>query len=389
MDGAREPARRLLVIADDLTGALDTGVQLARAGVGTVVVTRAGLAEALQGSEPAVVVDTESRHLAAADAATRVVESVLGACAAGIDLFYKKTDSTLRGNVGAELAALLSAAGGDELFFVPALPKAGRITRHGMHLVNGVPLQESTFGKDPRDPVRTSSVVDLIAAQSDLPAIVVEIGAVPPPDGSARIIVFDAETDQDLREIADRLAARGTVRLTAGCSGFAQELPRMLALPSGDVPRPTLQEPILILSASPHEMTTAQIRRAQSEGIPTFHNPPVTAAAVAGLASVLHDSRIVAIQADRTAEVGELARTILERTVVATLVVFGGDTAFAVLQALGIRGLRPLGEVCQGVVISEPAGGPGDSGLRLVTKAGGFGPQDLIGRIRATAREEA
>ncbi len=148
-----DPApRRLLVIADDLTGALDTGVQLARAGVGTAVVTQAGLAEALRGDEPALVVDVESRHLAPPAAAGWVAECVCGARAAGIDLFYKKTDSTLRGNVGAELAAVLDAADGGELFFVPALPKASRITRHGTHLVDGLPLHESVFGRDPRDP---------------------------------------------------------------------------------------------------------------------------------------------------------------------------------------------------------------------------------------------
>ncbi len=69
--------------------------------------------------------------------------------------------------------------------------------------------------------------------------------------------------------------------------------------------------------------------------------------------------------------------------------VFGGDTAFAVLTALGIRGLRPLGEVCQGVVISQPLGDPRRSDLRLVTKAGGFGPEDLVARIQGMAQEEA
>ncbi len=94
---------------------------------------------------------------------------------------------------------------------------------------------------------------ELIALQSDLPVILVEHGAPLPaaPSGAPRIVVFDAETDQDLREIADRLAARGTVRLTAGCSGFAAELPRMLGLPSGEVPEPTLRAPILICLREP------------------------------------------------------------------------------------------------------------------------------------------
>ena len=68
---------------------------------------------------------------------------------------------------------------------------------------------------------------------------------------------------------------------------------------------------------------------------------------------------------------------------------FGGDTAFAVVEALGIRGLNPVGEICQGVVVSR-AKGSRDRGVRnLVTKAGGFGPVDVVDRIVGALEQEA
>jgi uncharacterized protein YgbK (DUF1537 family) len=194
---------RLLVIADDLTGALDTGVQFARAGVRTKVVTLGHLARVLRScGEPVLVVDTESRHLAADQAGSRVASCVHAARARGVDRFYKKTDSTLRGNVGAELAALITASGGRELSFVPALPKAGRVTRSGIQLVDGVSLHESSFARDPREPVLGASVAAIIGSQSRITVATVGRGEDPATvlarRGQPLIVAFDAETDEDL-----------------------------------------------------------------------------------------------------------------------------------------------------------------------------------------------
>ena len=98
---------RLLMIADDFTGALDTGVQLAAHGIPTQVVV--GQADLSACSSTVLVVDTETRHLPAAKAAKAVEELTRSAVENGVGCIYKKTDSALRGNIGAELAALLKA----------------------------------------------------------------------------------------------------------------------------------------------------------------------------------------------------------------------------------------------------------------------------------------
>src|SRR5678816_2652134 len=115
--GCEIPAPIILAIADDLTGANDAGVQFAAAGIRSVVFANHHL-ERLPRDYPVVVINTESRHLAPAQAVERVRKIGLMGMAAGVRCLYKKTDSTLRGNIGAELEALLSATGAAGIPFV-------------------------------------------------------------------------------------------------------------------------------------------------------------------------------------------------------------------------------------------------------------------------------
>ena len=112
----------LLIIADDFTGALDTGVQFAARGARTEVVVDPQIDFSACGAD-VLVVDTETRHLPAADAYKAVFDLVERARRAGVRFIYKKTDSALRGNIGAELSALLEASGLRQLPFLPAYPK--------------------------------------------------------------------------------------------------------------------------------------------------------------------------------------------------------------------------------------------------------------------------
>jgi uncharacterized protein YgbK (DUF1537 family) len=400
---------RLLVIADDLTGALDTGVQFSHAGVRTMVVTHANLGRCLRScDDPVLVVDTESRHLPPAKSGSRVALCVRAARRRGIDRFYKKTDSTLRGNIGAELSALLAAAGGREIFFVPALPKAGRITRSGVQLVDGVPLHESSFARDPREPVPGSSIEAIIGIQCGIPVVTVGRGEDPAPmlarRGRPLIVALDAETDEDLEAIADRLAVGAVPRLMAGCSGFAAVLPRLLDLPTGQPEMATLRPPLLVVSGSPHERSLGQLREAELRGAPSLEVDPGTVGQPAWRREAARTivgrlgergMMIVRSRPGRAASppphaaflrgVGRLVREVVDATAVPTIALFGGDTAFAVIEALDIRDLEPSWEICQGVVVCRARHGE----LHLVTKAGGFGPVDVVERIRGALEREA
>ena len=124
------------IIADDLTGAADSGVQLARSGYRTAVVFSDAAVPTSEGLD-AVAVDTDSRSLPAGFAAKRVVEAAHAVRAARV--VYKKIDSTLRGPIPAEFAAALGATGRGKAVVAPAFPSAGRRTESGVQLVHGEP----------------------------------------------------------------------------------------------------------------------------------------------------------------------------------------------------------------------------------------------------------
>ncbi|HUJ75332.1 MAG TPA: four-carbon acid sugar kinase family protein, partial [bacterium] len=317
------------------------------------------------------------------------IQCVEAAMKAGVTAFYKKTDSTLRGNVGAELAALLEATGWQELCFVPALPDAGRITRGGIQYVDGVPLHRSRYAGDAANPVRGASVSAIIASQAGTAVACVPRGADPAGvlAGAPRpvILVFDAETAGDLDGIAVRLAAPGLPRLLAGCSGFASVVPRLLHLGTGAAPELALRPPLLVVCGSLNEVSRSQVGHARAAGIRCWD---LGMEATGGAEDDLMRAVVDALRRDGAAVVtaGRLladscraVRRVLQQVHVGTLAAFGGDTAFGILEALGVRGMWPLGEISPGVVASRV-----DGTMRLVTKAGGFGPPDVIQRIRGT-----
>ena len=222
---------RLLMIADDFTGALDTGVQLAAHGIPTQVVV--GQADLSACSSTVLVVDTETRHLPAAKAAKAVEELTRSAVENGVGCIYKKTDSALRGNIGAELAALLKASGARNLPFLPAFPQIGRTTEKGVHYIKGVPVNESPFGIDPFEPVRCAEVTKLIHLQTDVPAQSLQPGET--AADKTGILVYDAATAADLEAAGQQLFQNGTPPVLAGCAGFAAFLPELLGLSDGSV----------------------------------------------------------------------------------------------------------------------------------------------------------
>ena len=118
---------QVLAIADDTTGALEVGAQFAADGVQSFVTARPRLA----GGSTALVVDTQSRHIKPGRAADRVVRIATAAVSAGIRHVFKKTDSTLRGNISAEFQALLGVFPESVLVYVPAYPRMGRVVTGG------------------------------------------------------------------------------------------------------------------------------------------------------------------------------------------------------------------------------------------------------------------
>ena len=406
---------KLLIIADDFTGALDTGVKFAARGAVTRVVTDPAFDFAgVDAQVQVLVMDAETRHLKPEAAYSVVRQAAERALEAGVQCIYKKTDSALRGNVGAELTAVLDAAGADRLPFIPAFPKTNRVTRDGIHLIDGVPVAESVFGQDPFEPVRHSGVADILGEQSSVPVVLRKPGEAAGDEPG--IQVFDAATDEDLLTIGRQLGAAG-VRLSAGCAGFAEVVADLLALEGTASRIPDLQAPFFVACGSVNPVTCRQLDMAEQNGFPRFQLLPeqkllpewlesdqCAAAVDSWLAAARREGRGIldsndpkdnsaaarTFAAERGLDIqevrvrisntlGQLMKRLLDGGLEATLMCTGGDTLLALMRAVDVTELTPVGELATGVVLTYFV--YHGKTYYIISKSGGFGEPDLLCRL--------
>lgn len=340
-----------LVIADDATGALEAGVLLAEAGFSAEV----GLDPRIRPGAgiQAFALVAPTRHLAAEQARTLLLETLALHDAPAL---FLKTDSTLRGPIGACLQAALDARPGHGLVYIPSYPALGRAVRKGTLFVHGRPVAETEFAVDVLNPVRTSSIGELLASTcshafepAESAAQLTRILA-----GHARLAVFcDAETEQDVASLIEICRHSPRPLILAGPAGCI----RYWARTSPPPPPPPLPrvERWLLVCGSRHPASRAQAESAASLGIDVLLTPSQA-------------------RQDPAEEVRVLASVAAARGA-RSFIVFGGDTALALWREVGVDTLKPLREILPGVAAS--ASGP----FTFVTKAGGFGPTDLVARI--------
>ena len=405
---------RLLIIADDFTGALDTGVQMAGCGAVTKVTTDAHCSFSDYADAEVLVIDAETRHLSP-DAAGKLVRGIVEqAKNAGIPHLYKKTDSALRGNIGAELEAMLDASGEMVLPFLPALPQIGRTTAGGIHYIKGIPVADSVFGADPFEPVTHSAVKDIIAEQS---TVAVHINS-----SESGICVFDAETQEDLQRTGKALKAAGMLHISAGSAGFGSVLPDLLGLRRETVKAPKLDPRLLVICGSVNPITIEQTAEADKAGFahwrlsprqklePGYWQSKDGHAVLENLRATLHDSPYLIIDSNdeggnRPTEeyaavhgltisdvrvgishgLGEILGALFTSPDLGTLLITGGDTLLQCMQQLNVKELEPICELYPGVVLSRFAF-QGCTKLAL-SKSGGFGQKTLLVDLKKSLSE--
>lgn len=393
---------RLAVIADDLTGAMDTGLQCAKRGLRTLVsMERRRVPDA-----EVVVIDTDSREARASVAQERVAEAA--GLLAGRRL-YKKIDSTCRGNVGYELRALRDAVRPRAIVVAPAFPAGGRTTLWGTQRLHGQPLELTFFAHDPRWPMLQSHLPTLLAQQSGLEVGSIGLDAVEAgPEALAACLsarreplqVVDAVEQRHLATVGRALALLGEAWLPCGSAGLAEEWVAALrpARPPVDpFPNPN-ERPALLVSASRNDVSLAQVRTVCAErGLQRIdldargvYEPDLEAERLARAVGVELDAgRDAVLAASFTpliAGAGERVVGLLAQVVarlaaqfgLGGLLLTGGDMAVAACRALSVEALRIAAEVQPGVPGGQLVGGP-LHGAWVVTKAGGFGdPHALV-----------
>ena len=396
----------LAVIADDLTGAADTGIQFGRYGSQVLLVPHQQLAAINPESFKGVLtVFTESRNLSPTAAEERVRQTGMALARLKPPLIYKKIDSCMRGNVGAEVAALADAFGCRGALIAPAFPGQGRTTLHDVHYVRNIPVADSEMARDPASPVRVSRLSELIALQYR--GSVGRIDAAdldgPPLDLKAfvenllrqgrRLITCDAAHQRHLEVIARLAGDQFPHLLVAGSAGLAQALVRCRSEDTEARPasRTAVGNRLLFVCGSGSNVLRSQVETLiRKTGVPLYILVPDRPTALSGRSNAIAKdlaSEAVVLQLapaeslvyDNLA-VRQLAAevaAIVRRRRPDGLFLSGGDTAAAVLGALGANGVRLQVEALPGVVQGTVTGGT-DDGLSVITKAGAFGGPDTL-----------
>ena len=412
------------VIADDFTGATDVASMLVRAGLRTVQVI--GVPDAALPAEvaraDAVVVALKSRTCAAAQAVQQSLAALHWLQAAGGRQFYFKVcstfDSTPAGNIGPVAEALMAALGTDLSIVCPAFPENGRTVFRGHLFVGDQLLSESGMRQHPLTPMTDPNLVRVLQAQCQgrvglLGHDVVARGAGAIADcidqlrhDGVRLVIADAVDNDDLRRLA---AGAAHLPLWVAGSGLALGLPALLA-EAGRVSLDTeaarldaLAGPAAVLAGSCSVATQAQVAHWVQAGRPAMRVDPAAlaagkpvvaqalswASAQAGallLYATTDAATLAATQAQLgTAAAGALVEQALARIAAGLvaagtqrLVVAGGETSGAVVQALDVQTLRIGAAICPGVPWTQALRAPGQAPLQLALKSGNFGGSDFF-----------
>ncbi|NCC14620.1 MAG: four-carbon acid sugar kinase family protein, partial [Spirochaetia bacterium] len=246
-----------LIIADDFTGANDTGLQLVRRSVKVrVQIGRPGLLP----PSYSLVLDTESRNLSPQQAVEAVQASLLDMDMASFSVVMKKIDSTLRGNIVEEVSEVAKRMQACIIVVATAFPDMGRICKDSVVYVHEKPLRETEHGKDPHKPVTEDNLSNLFSSFNRVVHLSVDtIRARSWPMLRDGVVVCDSTTNEDLNLIAEWALSLNRKVLFVGSAGLGE------ALVNQHYP----SKPILGLVASLSEVTRRQVLYAQNRGIST------------------------------------------------------------------------------------------------------------------------
>jgi uncharacterized protein YgbK (DUF1537 family) len=371
---------RIAVIADDLTGALDTGVQFRQWGYMVQLTDNPE-----HGSVEVAITNTDTRNKTREEAYQTTYDVAVKL--RGHDIIYKKTDSTLRGNPGPELQAILDATGETQAVFTPAYPSTRRRVKDGHLYVAEKPITETEYIHEYRR--KTSNISEILATETPIhsvktPASIPETG----------ITVIDAETEQDLLKIAAK-----RTRVMAGSAGLADALCQTLRSPPpvltviGSTRTETRRQAELLVKrlgavSIPLDIEQALSQAPQKEAVQTAKNALLMGHDViltsAPTPETIEQTRAEAkrlgitpqeLEARITTALAEATESLLDQSL-SGIVITGGATALAVTEKLGTRNIEILDEVQPGVPVLKL------DHLPAVTKAGGFGQPDTL--IQAT-----
>ena len=411
-----------VVIADDLTGGNGTGVMTAKNGLRACTIFPGSSDLPDLSNYSCVILPTGSRGLAPAEAALLVQQAAQRTRHLPVTLYAKRIDSTLRGNIGAEVDSLLDWLGDDcPAFIVPAFPQAGRIMAGGFLLLNGVPLHRTSVAQDPKRPVTTSRIEELLVEQSKRKtasiyldkmaagkeALLAHIQAL--YDDGARLIVFDAAEQEDVALICDAVLQWPGRFISVDPGPFTATLTQRMASSV------QTQKRVLFAIGSVNAMAAAQVKHMEACGSADIAYINTTElleggdrcaieiervagaikasqAAVCGVVSsgIVPENRVpfeaYTLRRGKTAEelsdeinsaFAQVVASVLAQGAFDSIFTSGGDITEAVCRSLGAGGLALQREVLPLTAYARLVGGLYD-GLSIITKGGMVGGAETL-----------
>lgn len=417
----------VIIIADDLTGANATSVLLAKEGYKACTFLRLEAYSEKDGQEFNLIsISTDSRAIARNEAYERVASVTRFFRDKSIKLFTKRIDSTLRGNIGAEVEAVLDNLDKEAMaIMVSAFPTSGRVTIGGYLMVNSVPLEKTDVAKDPKTPVHTSCVQNLVSEQTKY-----QVGYIPldkvfkgaealkqcileEKAKNNRIVIIDATTNDDIEVIA-KAAAATDIQIVAVDPG-----PFTAAMVKELVPKPAKSrgQKVLLTVGSVSNLTRKQLdelrvrhnpllvhtdsrklvyNHSRAQEIQRVTNLLLTEMEdyeVIGMVTTSSEAEVLNLSAiagelniteDEVAQrisdgLAEITRLVLEQsgTTIGGLYTSGGDVTVAVCKELGSAGIAVKDEVLPLAAYGRIVQGQYDH-MPIITKGGLVGEANAL-----------
>lgn len=413
------------IIADDLTGANDTALQFKLNGADTNILLNQDIQEKPSSLSQTWAISTESRNVSPQEAFEQVKQATqLFVNEINPDFFYKKIDSTVRGNIAVETLSMLEVLGWDAAVIMPAFPQEGRLTVGGYHLLKGVPIERTEMARDPHSPITESHLPTLLKSQlgENLESLVGNIDLKTILDGAGpilmalnkliddgkKLIIADSTSTTDLEQIVLAMQKSNYEILPVGTAAAAKVLSNEWFPPNEEeeilpVKLPSL--PKLIVSGSATQITANQIDKLERNedyeenllvielDLNTILNG-VQESLVDRVVSNLGNDNIVLVHtsnllinfdgfSDDTMEadltkaglassitnfLAELSKRVLDKKK-AILITLGGETSYKCCNAVDANQLKLIDEVLPAIALSKNV----NSDQWIVTKSGNLG----------------
>lgn len=415
------------IIADDLTGANDTALQFHQKGASTKILLDSNCTPKVKAGTEVWALSSESRNVPA-DEAVLLAETAIKTLSENFsfDYYYKKIDSTLRGNIALETLTILELLNYESSIIIPAFPQEGRITVGGYHLAKGVPIGRTEMAIDPHSPITESHVPTLLRSQlpedkSDIVGVIdlrtVLNGAGPIlvkineliKEGK-KLIVADATSLTDIEQIALAINKCDKKILPAGTAAGAQVLAKywLAGVEKEDVSVNIDKMPKFIVSGTATQITANQIKKLEQsddyenvnfialvaneimEGVNESLVSRIVTNLKSGVTVCVHTSDLIAnfdgfSEDSFTAELtrdkfagmitdylAELTKQVVSQIEV-VLITLGGETSYKCCKAIDSNELRLVDEVAPAISICSDL-----NNRWIITKSGNLGNSNTL-----------